>query len=305
MQGRGRCPDRLRRTRALGRHGTAFGLGVAAFKLLLVLAYFTAPRAAAGDARRVARLYALILTCGAGLWLAGSASSDGLRLALWGVALALDMASPFLVTRFTHAAPPHPEHLPERFGLFTIILLGETVAAQVNALDRLAAITATDVAAMSLGVLLPFLFWWGYFDNARGAAERHVRTAADARRLQLWAYAHIPLFFGTALMAVGARQVVEHHLTPVWGAWLLSLGTASAIGALTLIGLSQGTRRVGGRGVFALGAGLAALTALLEPLVGGLGVLACLVLVAAAMTIAAARRAARASPDIGAEGERT
>ena len=51
-------------------------------------------------------------------------------------ALVLDLASPWLVARHTAAVPPHPEHLPERFGLFTIILLGEGLAAVVHALDH-------------------------------------------------------------------------------------------------------------------------------------------------------------------------
>ena len=279
---------------ALEGRGTAFGLGVAGFKALLALAYLTAPGSHDGsqEARRVARLYALILGIGALLWSAGAAASGiAPRLGAWGLALALDVASPFLVTRYTHAAPPHPEHLPERFGLFTIILLGETVAALVHALDHLPEITGRDVAITALAVLLPFLFWWGYFDNARGAGERVVRTTADARRLQVWAYAHIPLFFGTALMAVGGRQVVEHHLAPGWGAWLLCFGSAAAIVALTLIGASHGGRpmRQHRAVIFGSGAAGAASCALAEPSLGGEGVLLLLVLVAAAMTVAGSR----------------
>jgi hypothetical protein len=41
---------------------------------------------------------------------------------------ALGVVSPFLVSRYTHAYPPHPKHLPKRIGLFTIIVTGEDVA---------------------------------------------------------------------------------------------------------------------------------------------------------------------------------
>ena len=51
-------------------------------------------------------------------------------MAFWLLALAL--VSPWWVARYTTVVQPHPEHLPERFGLFTIILLGEGVAGGRN-----------------------------------------------------------------------------------------------------------------------------------------------------------------------------
>ncbi|OWY04594.1 hypothetical protein B6V75_00095 [Thioclava sp. F1Mire-8] len=70
----------------------------------------------------------------AALWAGSLWVEPCLQLVLWALALAQDILTTFLVASETHHAPPHPEHLPERFGLFTIILLGEAAVAAVDVL---------------------------------------------------------------------------------------------------------------------------------------------------------------------------
>ena len=108
---------------AFGERAAGFALGLAAFKALLVLAYRAERRwrGAQGLIAAYSGLYGLQAL----LWAVSAWLPPTPRLLLWGLALALDLASPWWVARYTAAVPPHPEHLPERFGLFTIILLGE------------------------------------------------------------------------------------------------------------------------------------------------------------------------------------
>lgn len=271
--------------KAFGEGGLIFALAVAAFKALLAAAYLIAARRG-GEGAQVARIYAVMVGAGCLIWLASAAAPDAARPYFWGAGLALDVASPFVVTRFTHAVPPHPEHLPERFGLFVIILLGETVAALVHALDHLTTILAKDVAVILLAMAVPFLFWWGYFDTVRGAAERHVRSREDARRLQLWAYAHIPLLLGTAVMAVGGRLVVEHAKFGLEPALLLSGATGAAMAALTAIAASHQPSS-GSRAPYFAGAMLAAASGFAISVLGPVGLLAALAVIACALTFGA------------------
>ena len=178
----------------------AFGGGIAVFKVLLALAYQGERhwRGAAG----LIRVYAALYAVQALLWLAG-AVSEPLRLAFWGLALGLDLASPWLVARHTAAVPPHPEHLPERFGLFTIILLGEGMAAVVHALDHGEHLHLSSVVAALVGAVLSFGLWLLYFDRVKGQGERHIADAVGGRRLRLWAYGHVPLYMGIASLAAG------------------------------------------------------------------------------------------------------
>lgn len=189
-------------TDPLGLRAWAFGGGIAAFKLLLALAYLRERRwrGAAGLIRVYARLY----TVQAALWVAGALVADGvLRAACWALALGLDLASPWLVAHYTAAVPPHPEHLPERFGLFTIILLGEGMASVVHALDHGPTLHAPAVVAALAGAVLSFGLWLLYFDRVKGQGERHIASAVAGRRMRLWAYAHVPLYMGIASLAAG------------------------------------------------------------------------------------------------------
>ena len=157
---------------AFGTRGPAFALGLAAFKLLLVAAYLRERRwrGAQGLIRAYAGLYLLQAT----LWAASAMLPPTPRVALWGLALALDLASPWWVARYTTTVRPHPEHLPERFGLFTIILLGEGVASGVHALDHGSELHGQAVAAALVGVALTFGTWLGYFEVTRAHDEREV-----------------------------------------------------------------------------------------------------------------------------------
>jgi low temperature requirement protein LtrA len=185
----------------LGERAWAFGLGLGAFKALLALAYL-AERRWAGAAGLI-RTYALLYVVQALLWWAGALRPGGIGLACWALALALDLASPWLVARHTAAVPPHPEHLPERFGLFTIILLGEGMASVVHALDHGEHLHVSGVVAAVLGALFSFGLWLAYFDRVKGHGERHVADAAAGRRMRLWAYGHAPLDMGIAGLAAG------------------------------------------------------------------------------------------------------
>jgi low temperature requirement protein LtrA len=216
----------------LGDRAWAFGGGIGAFKALLVLAYLgdLRWRGAAG----LIRVYAVLYAVQTLLWLAG-AVSEPIRWATWGLALGMDLASPWMVARQTAEVPPHPEHLPERFGLFTIILLGEGMAAVVHALDHGADLHLSSVVAALLGAALSFALWLLYFQHVRGQGERHIADAVGGRRLRLWAYGHVPLYMGTASLAAGTVALsAPGALTATSGAIYLG-GLAMAIIGLGLL----------------------------------------------------------------------
>lgn len=225
---------------AFGDRAWAFAGGVAVVKALLMVGYLR--EAGRPGLARLCRLYGAIYGAQAALWAVSLALPDEARVACWALALALDFASPFLVARETFRAPPHPEHLPERFGLFTLILLGETAAAAVHALDHGTELHGETLVVAICGALLGFLFWVGYFRRARGQAERHVGDAAAGRRLRLWAFSHIPLYLGIA--GIGAGTVYLGHHAELHGAeaWLYSGGAAVGMVGVTLVSLATAGR---------------------------------------------------------------
>ena len=221
---------------AFGARAWAFAGGVAAFKAFLMLGYLREIRRP--GLSRLCTIYGAIYAVQAALWAGSIWAEPSLRMALWALALTLDIVTPFLVAQETHRAPPHPEHLPERFGLFTIILLGETAAAAVHALDHGSELHGGTLAVAILGACLGFLYWVGYFRRARGNAERHVSDAAAGRNLRLWAYGHIPLYLGIAGLGAGTVYLAHHiHLYDA-APWVFSVGAALSMTGVTLVSLA-------------------------------------------------------------------
>lgn len=141
----------------------------------------------------------------------------------------LEVGIPVLVERRS-VTPWHPAHIAERYGLFTIITLGEavvgTVASSSLALHRpgVAGWTWQAVAVVVAGIGLTFAMWWIYF--AAGVAGRlRGRPAGQF----VFGYGHIPLF--AAIAATGAGlHVAGSHLAAHSGG-----GEHEAVGAITAL----------------------------------------------------------------------
>ena len=181
-------------------HGV-FASGIAAFKLIMAVAYALVWRWPA--ARPMIRFYGTVYLLQAALWLLSIDAAPATRWSLWSAALLLDLVSPWLAGRFAHEVPPHAEHLPERFGLFTIILLGESVASAVHALGHGAEPALEARIAAVGGALLTFMVWVAYFERTRAHQGRHISSANDGLKMRLWAFAHLPLYVGVASLAAG------------------------------------------------------------------------------------------------------
>lgn len=153
---------------------------------------------------------------GVGLLVAAAFAADGLRLGLWALALALDMAGPYLFG--AEGWRLVPAHFAERHGLIVIIALGESVVALgVGARAR---IGAGEVAAAVLGIVVAGALWWLYFDVVALVAERRLTNAAPGRERNeiardSFSYLHFPMVAGIALVAVGLKKTLGHVDRPL------------------------------------------------------------------------------------------
>src|SRR3954463_5192848 len=126
-------------------------------------------RAGLGDpaGRRTAFRYATGVTVLLLCWAALELAPAGLRWPGFVVLVLLEIAVPPWAER-DHHTPWHPEHIAERYGLFTIIVLGEsvlsaTVAIQ-TALDEGTASASVLLVAVA-GAVIVFALWWLYFSR--------------------------------------------------------------------------------------------------------------------------------------------
>ena len=179
-------------------------------------------RAASGDParRQVAQWYAAglaILQLG---WLGRLAlSHDGANIAFPILVLA-ELTVPLLAERRGAMTPWHPEHIEERYGEFTLIVLGESVLATMVAAKTLP-VSGSTVAAGVGAMLLLFSIWWAYFDPP-GSTQMRI----DERTSWLWGYGHLPIFAAVAALGAGLSVVAEvlHH-----EAHLSEVGAAFAV----------------------------------------------------------------------------
>lgn len=226
------------------RESAGFGAAYAVVRFILVAQYFRAGQVR--EARPLTRRYLAGHGIAATLWLASALVPAPERFWMWGVAFAIDLGTPWIAVRYSVAAPPDAAHLPERFGLFTLILLGESVVAVMQGIESQADWTPAAAASAFLGMAIAFVMWSWYFDGAAGASERPVRTKRDAIRFHIWSYAHFPLALGIVVTGVGIQRIVtaasRATLTPPEAA-ILTGGLASVMLALIAIDATSAARR--------------------------------------------------------------
>ncbi len=218
-------------------NGIFFASGVGAFKLLLALAYLRdSIRRRDGAA---ARTSVLLLSLQGIAWFATLLLPEAARLPAWTLLLAIELLSPLLLARQEDQRLPHPEHMPERFGLFTIILLGEAVASALHALTHAETLTRQTLIVSLSGASLSFLFWVGYFHRARSAAARRTDHLWTVRSVRLWVYAHLPLYLGIAGFSTGTVALAGHGHASVEVAVLQAVAVALAMTGLNCVGLAS------------------------------------------------------------------
>ena len=99
-----------------------FALGYTAARMMLVLLYARAYGHVPGT-RQLVRGYLIGFGSASLLWLTSILTPTPVRFWMWGLAFAVDLATPFAVRKIQAAAPLDVSHLPKRFGLFTILVL--------------------------------------------------------------------------------------------------------------------------------------------------------------------------------------
>jgi len=234
------------------RDAAGFGAAYGGVRAILALQY---ARVAAGGAdpgepaslrpatalvrRRIAGLFIAAI-----LWAAAALLPVPQRYAGWALALVIDVANSWPASRSTTASPPGATHFPERFGLLTIILLGEFVASVMRGIESQMgwSFLAASAAVLSLG--LGFSVWSCYSDGAMGWETRHVRSHKDVVRLRAWIALHFALFLGIGILGVGTRRAIALPPGGYFSAaeqWIICSTTAGII--LVIMGIAATSER--------------------------------------------------------------
>ncbi len=226
------------------RDSAGFAAAYAVLRTVQSIQYFRARRLRA--TRQLTTLYAFGFGLAALGWGVAAVVPIPNRFYVWTVALIVDLSTPWVAARYTHKFPPHPEHLPERFGLFTIILLGESVAAVMRGMESQESWPVTAAISALSGLGLAFGYWWWYFDIAKGAGERRVQSRRSLGAFHLWTYTHFPLYLSIAVVGVGVEHVISlpagSHLHREDSLILISSGILVML-LLQIVGLTSDAER--------------------------------------------------------------
>jgi low temperature requirement protein LtrA len=226
------------------RSSAGFAAAYAAVRLVLVGQYLRARHIV--EARPLTTRYLMGHGFAAILWLLSALIPAPERFWIWAIAFAIDLGTPWLAIPHSVRIPPDAAHLPERFGLFMLILLGESVVAVMHGMESQENWPVSAAVSAFMGMGLFFTIWWWYFDGAAGASEQPVRTKRDAIRFHVWTYAHFPLYLGTVIAGVGVQRIVtlaSHAQLTSTDALMLGGGVATVMLAITVIDFTSARSR--------------------------------------------------------------
>ncbi|MGY1498498.1 low temperature requirement protein A [Streptomyces sp. QTS52] len=199
-------------------------LGYLVMRLPMAAQWLRAARAATGAERTTALRYAGgVLLCMVG-WLGLVVLPESGRPWLFLVMALVELAVPVYAERnFTTSW--HPHHISERYGLFTIIVLGEAIAAATVAVKS--GVEENDALADLVpiaagGLLIVFAAWWIYF-----AVPIHGRLRTSGQAF-LWGYGHYLIFASAAAIGAGLEVTVEQAVGKA------HISTTAASAAVTL-----------------------------------------------------------------------
>lgn len=218
---------------ALGEGSVGFALAYAAFHVILTWLWW---RTGVYDPnhRPLSQPYSRTFLISSLLFIISIVIPAPWRFVLWGLALLLDLALLFVLwNRRDRAIQEQVNRIVlisasaiERFGLFTIIVLGEVIVGVVSGVAEHSHLTWLAGGSGFLGMLIAIGLWWVYFDFVSGRAPL-PRSIAVLE----WIYFHLPVTMGITAVGASILNVVEHAGEPLPGEvrWLLVGAIAAAL----------------------------------------------------------------------------
>ena len=245
---------------AFNNNFSGFALSYAFMRLILVIEYVRVFRAikSSESANPLVKRYIIGFSIAAIIWLISAfVPLTEIRFALWIIGLIIDFATPISTSKLTSKFAPHISHLPERMGLFTLIVLGESIVGIVNGMTE-QIWDVYSVIEASLGLCISFSLWWLYFDSTGRLPIQILREKGRISLYLIWLYTHFPLVVAITAVGVGIRRLVsseQHSVLSNSDLWLICGSVAISLisqSVLHLISIDKDTHDFTRRKKFAI-----------------------------------------------------
>ncbi|WP_312718558.1 low temperature requirement protein A [Mobilicoccus sp.] len=172
---------------------------------LAMVAQWLRASLAGGHTRRTTLTYAAGIALVQCLWLAWLLLSGTPAQVCLGVLIAAELAIP-VIAEARGRTPSHPHHITERYGLFTLIVLGESLLASANAIFAARSEQQAYGPLISLAALVLTItatLWWIYF------WPEHHHCIGGMRRSLRYGYVHYIVFASAAAVSVGIEIQID------------------------------------------------------------------------------------------------
>jgi low temperature requirement protein LtrA len=219
---------------ALSGSSSGFAVSYVAVRLVLLTLYARARRHVE-RARALTTIFLTMFGAAVLVWCGSLLVEPPVRYWLWASALTLELSAPLFAWRALPNAPIHPRHIPERFGLLVIIVLGESVFAVVVGTADVSWHAATVVAAAA-GFAAAASLWWIYFEFLDESVVQRGRVAGLT-----FTYSNYLVISGLALLGTGVKLAIlstgpgtrYDHV-----GWVIASGAALSMVGLAIVHLA-------------------------------------------------------------------
>ena len=205
---------------------------------------FAAARPRTIERERAGRILTWFALAGM-FWISGAFVDGSARVTLWILALVVDYSAP-LVLYWVPARPRlsgatwevGTEHFAERFQLFIIVALGESIVitgATTSELD----LNRPTILAFGVAFLISASLWWLYFSVVARIVQQHLEVAQDRTTVarDAYTYLHVLIVAGIILSAVGDELVIAHPTETLHGPELVVVVAGPALYLLAHVAL--------------------------------------------------------------------
>ncbi|ROZ85506.1 low temperature requirement protein A [Gordonia sp. OPL2] len=220
-------------------------VGYVIMRVAMVAQWLRASRSA-GDQRRTTQIYAGGIAFVQVLWLLWLLVPSGAPATIGFIVLVgAELAVPVIAERQGNT-PWHPHHITERYGLFTLILLGESLLASSNAIIE-ALHSDQELAPLISIAILTFIataaLWWIYFWPPH---HRAIGSLAESLR---YGYVHYFVFAAAGAFSAGIEVEIDaltHHseLTETQASFTVTIPIAVFILGIWWIAIRDNADRV-------------------------------------------------------------
>ena len=173
----------------------------------------------------------------------------GWRLVLLTGAVVLEIFTPAIAGRFQSGLPGLTrDTFPERFGLLTLIVLGETltqVILSVSATNTSSRLSTPTLGLAVMGLAIGFGLWWVYFDSVARRATSQVLLVALG-----WIHLHLVMLIRIVVIGVALSETLSAAVGPTMPTEARQFLLVGLSVVLVAIGLMETTVQRGPLGAF-------------------------------------------------------